>query len=119
MKIPIDRFPIDKYKSRITAADLPPNLPKTAKWLSGHGQGIWFDISKPKHLAKNEFRVKRIALTGDIDCDRVFIANASSKINLSENYDIGHISHCQKCVIIQNYKKHELFMVREYSEVHL
>ena len=112
---PIKHFPKSKFKSRITPANTPANLPKSAKWLSGHGQGIWFDITKPENLSENEFRVKRIALTGEIDCDRVFVAEETTNFNLSEKYEITHISHCQKCTIIQNDKKFTLIMDREYK----
>ncbi len=114
MKTALDRFPKDKYKSRITPADAPSNLPKEAKWLSGHGQGIWFYITKPEELSSKEFRIRRYALDGVIDCDRVFVANKTIEFDLSMDYKIGHISHCQKCTIIQNEKQFELVMIREY-----
>ena len=115
MKTLREKFPQSKLKSRITPADPPENLPKDAKWLSGHGQGIWFHITKPEELSKNEFRVKRIALDGVIDCDRVFKSEESVCFDLSKEYKIGHISHCQKCTIIQNNNKFEIVMVREYN----
>lgn len=111
----VERFPQTKLKSRIYPADPPENLPEGSKWLSGHGQGIWFYITKPKQLAEDEFRIMRISLEGEIDCDRVFKAPKEVKFDLNTDYEIAHISHCAKCTIKQNGKTFELEMVRNYK----
>jgi hypothetical protein len=85
----------------LSAPEYPDNLPEGCKWLGGEGYGVWFHISKPQNLKKNEFRIRRYSSKGKLHCDRIFIIDAYRKFNIRQEYEFAYISHCEQCVIIQ------------------
>ncbi len=89
-----------------------PNIPKEAQWLGGQGVGSWFYLSKPKELAKNNYRIVRYAPNGDIECNRIF--ETSEYFDINQPYQFTYISHCQQCTIIQNNKKLLFNYLKEY-----
>lgn len=91
--------------SRLIGTLIPPAKPSTipvsAKWLSGQGVGVWFYIEATSN--SSVFRIKRFTPEGNLDCDRLFeIEKSNSTLNLNEDHEFTHISHCSKCRIIQN-----------------
>ena len=82
--------------------EYPKNIPNNCKWLGGEGYGVWFLITKPEHLQNNEYRIKRFADNGHLDCDIIFELNSDKDFHLDKDFEFAYISHCQKCTITQN-----------------
>lgn len=98
---------------------LPPkkhkNVPDQSKWLSGQGEGTWFCITKEEGLSENEYRIRRISPQGNLDCDRIFILEENSlKFDITNEWDITHLSHCAEVRVLQNNCVFLLNFLREY-----
>ncbi|MCF6242695.1 MAG: hypothetical protein L3J74_15285 [Bacteroidales bacterium] len=100
----------------LLAPEYPENLPEGCKWLGGEGYGVWFHISKPKHLKKNEYRIRRYAAKGNLHCDKIFEHDNNVKLIINQEFEFAYISHCEQCVIVQ---KSEIFIfksIKNYNE---
>ncbi len=81
-----------------------PNLPVTAKWLSGEGAGSWFVLEAT--TIELQYKVTRLSPDGMIECEGIFISD--KRINLEKDYTFYYPSHCLKVTIIQSDEKIEL-----------
>lgn len=100
----------------LSSPEYPQDIPSGAKWLGGEGYGVWFHLSKPKHLKKNEYRIRRYSAKGNLHCDKIFVHDTNQELAISQDFDFAYISHCQQCVIIQ---KAEIFIfksIKNYEE---
>ncbi len=81
-------------------------IEKGSQWLDGEGAGAWFHLSKPEeeNLGEKEFRIKRYSEEGELECDRVFTVKNQALFYIEKPYKFTHISHCEKCSVIQNGK---------------
>jgi hypothetical protein len=87
-------------KGRTIAPELPTNIPKEAKWLSGEGGGAWFCIKKNS----SGYQISRYTPAGKKDCSRIF-ETTSKGFDESSDYKILHISHCALVQVEQNNKR--------------
>lgn len=81
-------------------------IEKGSQWLDGEGAGAWFHLSKPvgEPLSGKQFRIKRFSEEGELECDRVFEVVNSENFYIDKPFQFTHISHCEKCSVIQNGK---------------
>ncbi len=100
----------------LSAPEFPENIPQDAKWLGGEGYGVWFHLSKPKHLKKNEYRIRRYAADGKLHCDKIFIHDNGVELTTNQNFDFAYISHCEQCVIIQKGKIFIFKSIKNYND---
>ncbi len=71
----------------------PDFLPKNAQWLAGEGAGSWFVIDSTSQ--NHRFEITRYSPIGKIECQGFFeIENESKKLDLNQNYEFVHLSHC-------------------------
>jgi hypothetical protein len=77
--------------------ELPPNLTREAKWLSGEGAGSWFVL---EHADKTAFKISRYSPSGLLECEGLFEPN--STFDLCLDFSITYPSHCAKVTVIQN-----------------
>jgi len=92
---------MERKLGTIKAPPKPKNIPEKSQWLSGQGVGTWFCIDATKN--EKEFLIKRYTPNGDLDCERIFeIENKGIIFDIHQVFKFTHISHCAKCVIVQN-----------------
>ena len=92
---------MEKRIGTIDAPELPSTLPNHSQWLLGQGAGVWFCIDKTGTL--NQYRIKRFAPGGELDCDRIFeLENKALAFDIKQPFEFAHVSHCRKCRITQN-----------------
>lgn len=101
----------EKLKGTILPADLHPNIPQTAMWLSGQGEGTWFVVTKEDRLLENEYRVRRFSPQGNLECDRVFELKEEG-FSIQHQFHIAHVSHCA----IVRVKQNETIYTMEYKK---
>lgn len=95
-------------------AELHPNIPKAAKWLSGQGEGTWFVITKEKEFNKIEYRVRRFSPQGKLECDRIF-EMLQEGFDIKQKFEVTHISHCATVRVIQKEVIYQLNYIKEYK----
>ena len=92
---------------------LPKTIPKNSKWLSGQGAGCWFSIETT--TTSNTYRIVRYTPQGVVSCDRIFkMANNGFVFEIVQPFEFVHVSHCNKCKIIQN---NQLFIFNYHINV--
>jgi len=100
----------------LSAPLYPEILPAGCKWLGSEGYGVWFLLTKEQGLNENQFRIRRFKDSGVLDCDRVFELKGLDNFDISKEFEFGYISHCQKCTVYQEDKKHEFSFVMEFDK---
>lgn len=86
----------------LNAPKYPEILPADCKWLGGEGYGVWFLLTKPENLKPDEYRIRRFAHTGSLDCDRVYILKSDHEFFIDKEFEFAYVSHCQKTTVAQN-----------------
>ena len=87
----------------------PKNIEETAQLLIGIGASSWFHILKEDE----NYRIKRYSEEGKEECSRIFTVNDST-FNINKPFKFTYISHCKKCIILQNNKTY-IFKTEDYE----
>lgn len=70
-----------------------------AQWLGGIGAGAWFELHKTDN--KTEYNYRKIAPSGSINVDGIFVVNDSA-FNYQEDFNFVHYSNCRFFHVEQN-----------------
>lgn len=104
----------NKTQGALIAPDYPPTLPAGCKWLGGEGYGVWFLLTKPDGLSKDEYRIRRFSDKGSLDCDRVYTLKSKDDFFIDKAFEFAYISHCQKTTVAQNGKEFIFEFIRTF-----
>lgn len=104
----------ERLKGTILPADLHPNIPQEAKWLSGQGEGTWFVVTKEKYLNEQQYRVRRFSPQGNLECDRLFELNDLG-FDINRDFEIAHVSHCAIVRVKQAEKVFKMEFKKEFN----
>jgi hypothetical protein len=85
-------------KTTLPVPDRSADIPENALWLSGEGAGSWFKIEENN----KGFRITRYSPQGSAECSGLFMPANGIPINLSEDFEIIHLSHCHAVRIKQS-----------------
>ncbi|MCF6365838.1 MAG: hypothetical protein L3J35_06495 [Bacteroidales bacterium] len=88
----------------------PDNIPANSKFLEGVGESAWFNIKATSK--KNEFIISRYTTEGTLECSNTFIIQTPG-FDISKQYEFTYVSHCTKCTLLQNNKRHILLKIRK------
>lgn len=75
-----------------------PAIPAGAQWYSGEGAGSWFYIEQ----TGQHFQISRYNPEGKLECVGYFEVKNGTNLNMNSSFSVGHLSHCQQVIIIQN-----------------
>ncbi len=91
---------MDKYfiNTVLQEPTKPIFVPIEAKWLAGEGAGSWFYFMQKDNL----YQITRYSEEGIIECEGLFELLNTLTFNISEEFYITYLSHCQQVKIIQN-----------------
>jgi len=74
------------------------SIPENALWLSGEGAGSWFSIEENR----KGINIARYSPEGAPECSGLFMPANGAAINLSEDFEIIHLSHCNTVSLKKN-----------------
>ncbi|MGM5469608.1 DUF6695 family protein [Flavobacteriaceae bacterium LMO-SS05] len=86
----------------------------TAQWLSGIGEGAWFELYDLNHAV--DYRFRRISPNGRIDVDGIYKISHSG-FNIHANYDFTYHSNCSYFHIKQGDKIYRFEFLRKYHVI--
>jgi len=100
-----DTRPDDSIHGDIDEPDRPKNLPSSAQWLGGLGEGAWFDISE---VDGHTFKGKKFDKTGQLEHQALYTNNeidvpVNPKITYASHYGFFSIEHDE--VVHRFYRK--------------
>jgi hypothetical protein len=85
-------------KTTLPAPEPKASIPENALWLSGEGAGSWFQIEENG----KGIHITRYSPEGAPECSGLFMSANGAAINLSEDFEIIHLSHCHAVRIKQH-----------------
>jgi hypothetical protein len=102
----------EDLKTTLQAPNRHPEIPEEAQWLSGEGAGSWFHLQKSAEY----YIVSRYNPEGALECEGFFMLVGQSGFDINEDYQFGHLSHCQRVTLMQNEKTFNLLLAEKSTD---
>jgi hypothetical protein len=102
-------LPVNQLRQTLSAPHKHPEIPVVAKWLSGEGAGSWFHLQK----ADKQYIVSRYSPEGTLECKGLYMFVGQSGFDISQDYQVGHLSHCQRITLQQNENCYSLVLIEK------
>ncbi len=102
-------LPVNQLGQTLSAPHKHPEIPMGAQWLSGEGAGSWFHLQK----ADEQYIVSRYSPEGTLECKGLYMFVGQSGFDISQDYQVGHLSHCQRITLQQNEISYSLLLIEK------